>query len=85
MSKKLIMANIFAFLVFLVMFILQWFVLKNENAYFVLIFLCVLSLAGIIFIVLSIISIVLYIKELNKTLKDMQNSFVNKNDTFNKK
>ena len=85
MSKKLIMANIIAFLVFLVMFILQWFVLKSENAYFVLIFLCVLSLAGIIFIVLSIISIVLYIKELNKTLKDMQNSFVNKNDIFNKK
>ena len=85
MNKKLIMADIMAFLIFLIMFVLQWFVIKIENAVFVLIFLCVLSFVGIVFIVLSTISIVLYVKELNNNLKNMQNDFVNKKDFLNKK
>lgn len=85
MNKKLIIANIISFLIFLVLFILQWFILKTENPYFLLVFLCVLSFSGILFIVLSIINMIMYIKDLHHNIQNMEKNFASKNNFFDKK
>lgn len=78
-NKNLIIANIVSFIVFIVMFLLQWFVIKSGNTYLILIFFIIMCLMGILFIIISIICCIGYLKVLRDNLKSING---NKEDFF---